>query len=432
MIILLTIIAAILRFPLLSRPMGSDESATFIYYASHPLSIAVTIYGSPNNHILHTVLMHLSYRMLGPRRMGAAAAGISRRGGNRSADLRGCAFARKSRSAARGSSLSAAPVLIDYLTDPRGYTLLCCFVLICTAAMAEIIRSGSRRASWIFAVSAALGFYTVPVMLYPFVMLVVWGRRKALTAAAVAILIAVALYIPVLLISGIGSIASNPYVQPLPIAEFFRSVLPYLAAVRAHMLIGIPVIVQILLAIGLVIAVRRQPMWIGFLPVIILVGLQRVLPFPRVWLPFVVLMFITAAAAWPWSRTEPAVAAAVVVALAISGFTTERVRETGELRAVREITRELNRRAQKGDPVLATPPSEMPIAFYCSRVEVLNPDLSRTRLFVIENRDYGQTLPRTLAFFRIDPRRYAIRRVRDFGSSALYELRRGERASRPQ
>jgi hypothetical protein len=149
-----------------------------------------------------------------------------------------------------------------------------------------------------------------------------------------------------------------------------------------------------------------------------------VLPFPRVWLPFVVLMFITAAAAWPWSRTEPAVAAAVVVALAISGFTTERVRETGELRAVREITRELNRRAQKGDPVLATPPSEMPIAFYCSRVEVLNPDLSRTRLFVIENHDYGQTLPRTLAFFRIDPRRYAIRRVRDFGSSALYELRR--------
>jgi len=143
-------------------------------------------------------------------------------------------------------------------------------------------------------------------------------------------------------------------------------------------------------------------------------------------------MFITAAAAWPWSRTEPAVAAAVVVALAITGFTTERLRETGELRAVREISRELNMRAQKGDPVLATPPSEMPIAFYCRRVEVLNPDVSRSRLFVIENRDYGQTLPRTLAFFKIDPRRYAIRRVRDFGSSALYELRRGERASRPQ
>jgi hypothetical protein len=49
---LLTIIAAILRFPALSRPMGSDEAATFIYYASHPLPVAVSIYGSPNNHIL--------------------------------------------------------------------------------------------------------------------------------------------------------------------------------------------------------------------------------------------------------------------------------------------------------------------------------------------------------------------------------------------
>jgi hypothetical protein len=135
-------------------------------------------------------------------------------------------------------------------------------------------------------------------------------------------------------------------------------------------------------------------------------------------------MFITAAAAWPWDRSEPAVAAAMVIALAMTGFTTERVRQTGELRAVREITREFNLRAQKGDPVLATPPSEMPVAFYCHRVEVLNPDINRRRLFAIENRDYGQTLPRTLAFFKIDPQRYAIRRVRDFGSSALYELRR--------
>ncbi len=412
--------------------MGSDESATFLYYASHPLPVAVSIYGSPNNHILHTVLMHLSYLIFGVSewalRMPAFLAGVAivpltyvaaRSLGNRGALL--------------AAALSAsAPVLIDYSTDARGYTLLCCFVLICTAAMAEIIRSGSRIAVRIFAISAALGFYTVPVMLYPFVMLVVWGRKKALAGAIAAVLIAVALFVPVLLISGISSVMSNAYVRPLPIAEFIRSALPYLATVRAQLFVGIPAIVQILLAIGFVVAVRRQPMWIGFIPVIVLIGLQRVLPFPRVWLPFLVLLFITAAAAWPWDRSEPAVAGAVVIALAFTGFTTERVRETGELRAVREITRELNMRAQKGDAVLATSPSEMPIAFYCRRVEVLNPDVSRPRLFVIENRDYGQTLPRTLAFFKIDPTRYAIRRVRDFGSSALYELRRGERASRPQ
>ncbi len=33
------------------------------------------------------------------------------------------------------------------------------------------------------AISAALGFYTIPVMLYPFLMLVIWGRRKAILPA---------------------------------------------------------------------------------------------------------------------------------------------------------------------------------------------------------------------------------------------------------
>jgi hypothetical protein len=138
---------------------------------------------------------------------------------------------------------------------------------------AGTLRSGSRTAVRIFAISAALGFYIVPVMLYPFVMLVVWGRRKVLPAA---------LYVPVLLISGISSVLSNLYVRPLPIAEFIRSVLPYLSTVRAQLFVGIPAIVQVLLAIGFVVAVRRQPMWIGFIPVIALIGLQRVLPFPRV------------------------------------------------------------------------------------------------------------------------------------------------------
>ena len=261
-------------------------------------------------------------------------------------------------------------------------------------------------------------------MLYPFLMLVVWGRRKAIVPAIEAIVIAAALYAPALIISGAGAITSNPYVRPLPVAQFFRNVGPYLATVRAHLLVGVPIVVQILMAIGFVIAVRRFPIWIGVGAVIVIVALQRVQPFPRVWLPFLILAFITAAASWPWERSEPIVAAAVVIALAVTGFTTERVRETGELRAVRDITRELNLRARPGEPVLALQPSEMPLAFYCTRVEVLNPDLTRPRLFAVENRDYGQSLPRTLAYFRIDPRKYAIRKLRDFGSSALYELRR--------
>jgi 4-amino-4-deoxy-L-arabinose transferase-like glycosyltransferase len=421
-VIVLSVAAAIVRLPMLvSRPMGTDEAATFIYYASHPLWVPITIYGSPNNHILNSVLMHVAWTLFGSAewalRLPAFIAGIAiipltylaaRALGDRGALL-------------AASLAAAAPALADYSTNGRGYTLLCCFVLVCTIAMARVRRDG--KGEILFAISAALGFYTVPVMLYPFVMLAVWGRRKGLRAVIAAIGLTLLLYAPVLIVSGIDSLTSNPYVRPFPLAIFFRSLPSYAAAVWSSWFVGVPLIVQILIAAGFIIGVRKQPIWIGFAAVIAILMLQRVLPFPRIWLPFLLLIFITAASSWPWSRSEPAVATAVFIALTMTGMNSTRLRETGELRAVREIARELNRRASPGDPVLALPPSEIPIAFYNHRVEVLHPDVNRARLFAIENRDYGQTLPATLAFFKIDPKRYAIRKVRDFGSSALYELR---------
>lgn len=431
MVALLTVVAALLRIPLLWRPMGSDEAATFLYYASHPLPVALTIYGSPNNHILHSALMHLSYAIFGRAewalRLPALIAGV--------AIVPLTYVAARALSGGRGALIAAAlsaaaPVLIDYSTDARGYTMLCCFALICTAAMAEITRSGKRSSVVLFAISAALGFYTVPVMLYPFAMLVTWGlitpmRKQAAIAGAASVALTVILYLPPVIVSGMAMLTSNPYVRPVP--TFLQDALPYAQTAWLHLFVGVPLLVQILIAIGFAVALARRsvpPMWIGFFVVIVLVTVQRVLPFPRVWLPFLPLLFITAAAAWPWERwSELAIAAAVVIALAISGWSTPRLRETGELRAVRNITRVLNRYAQPGDPVLALPPSEMPLAFYCPRVEVLRPELTRRRLFVIENRDYGQTLPKTLAFFRIDPRRYSIRRI-IFAGSTLYELQR--------
>ena len=383
--------------------MGNDEAASFIYYASHPLSVIVTIYGSPNNHILHTVLMHASYLVFGSAewalRLPAFLAGLA---------LVPLTYI-ASRSLIASALVASAPVLIDYSTDARGYTMLCCAVLVCVIAI--------QRNAWrTFSISAALGFFTIPVMLYPFLVLVVWGRRKALVPAIEAVVIAAALYAPALIISGIGAIASNPYVKPVP--NFFTSVLPYLETVREHLLVGIPIVVQLLL---LAAAVSRR-FWIAAAIVLAMIAMQRVLPFPRVWLPFLILIFIGAAAQWRWPKSEPIVASALAITLAITGYTTPRLRETGELRAVLEITRILNRVAQPGDPVLAIVPSEMPLAFYCHNVEVLNPDVTRPRLFLVENRDYGQSGPKTLAFFNIDPRRYAIRKLRDFGSSALYEL----------
>ena len=427
-LILFTIVAALLRVARLGRPMGSDESATFLYYASKPLIVGLTVYGSPNNHLLHTALMHGSMRLFGDAewalRLPALIAGIA---------IVPLSYIASRAIAGRGALLASAmaaawPALIDYSTDARGYTLLCCFVLVCAVTMAEVRRSGNAAAGAIFAVSAALGFFTIPVMIYPFVMLVVWGKKRALPGAAAAIVLALFLYTPALLVSGFASLTQNPYVRALPLNSFTGEALSYVITAHHHLFVAVPVIVQILIAIGFIVAMKSHDLamlWVGFIAVIVLVAIQRVLPFPRVWLPFVVLMMITAAASWPWrDRSEAWIAAAMTVVLAMTGMTVSRARETGELRAIGQIVRELNLRARKGDPVLALPPSEMPLAFYCPRVEVLHPDLGARRIFVVENRDYGQSLERTLAYFHMDRGRFTIVRLRDFGSAALYEMRK--------
>ena len=169
-----------------------------------------------------------------------------------------------------------------------------------------------------------------------------------------------------------------------------------------------------------------QPILPAIVVIALLLALQRVLPFPRIWLPFLPLIFVIATV-WPWTpRAELALSIMAAIALSILAIGKPRLRDTGELRAVHPITRELKRRARAGDVVLALPPSEMPLAFYAARdgvpVEILRPNLRRAgRIFVIENRDYGQSLEKTLRYFQVVP--MAVRKDRDFGSAALYEVR---------
>lgn len=458
---ILTLFAVLLRMAQMERPMGADESATALYYASKPLLVGISVYGSPNNHLLHTALVHLSSAMFGNAewalRLPAFVAGVALvplvylcRGGLQAA-----------------AAAAAWPALIDYSTDARGYTLLCCFVLICTFAAARV-RDSNRAACALFILSAALGFFTIPVMVYPFVMLLVWcgWRRETVLCAAGTIALTLLLYLPALTVTGITPIISNGYVQPLPIATFFSELPQYARSVGAAMFVSVPMMLSILIAAALVLGLIRrggrplrshtrgglkpastyssdtapaedavkaecggglQPasIWVGLLFVILLLCIQRVLPFPRVWLPFVPLLFIAAAYPLP-RRADRIVAAGIAIALATSVLSPH-LRETGELRAVREIVRELRIRARPGDPVIALPPSEMPLTFYAQRaglsLQTTFPDVRKPRIFAIENRDYGQHLPAVLAWFHIDARAVKVRRVRDFGSSVLYELR---------
>jgi len=425
----LTLLGAALRLTEITAPLGTDEAATFLYYASRPLAIGLTIYGSPNNHLLHTALAHAAVRLFGDAewalRLPAFLAGVA---------LVPLTWmtARRVRSGAplvAAALVAGAPTLVDYSMQARGYTMLCAFTLVAAAAIADVAASGARRAAIVFAVAAALGFYTVPVMLYPFVFLGVWAmltaRRRAPVAAALAaaLLLTLALYAPVLIVSGLSALAANAYVRPLPFTAFLH-VLPRAPLLAwSRMMSGIPLVVQLLLAAGAV-ASRRVTIAVvaGLLAVALVVVAQRVVPFERVWLPFLPLLCIGAAYRL---RFEGVVAILAAIALGTASLATERPRDVGALPNVTALARTLRARLRAGDAVLAATPSDLPLAFYLrgAPADVLHPDAARARrLFVVSHRAGGRTLPGTVAAFHLDPRAYRVRRVDDRGGAAVYEL----------
>ena len=63
--VLLGVIGMGIRFAHLRQPMRHDEAYTYLHYARAPLSVALSDYTYPNNHLFHTLLVWISTRVFG-------------------------------------------------------------------------------------------------------------------------------------------------------------------------------------------------------------------------------------------------------------------------------------------------------------------------------------------------------------------------------
>src|ERR1051325_8550618 len=61
----ITLIGFILRVLDINQSIAYDEAYTFIQYASKPFKYILADYSAPNNHILHTILMGIAFRLFG-------------------------------------------------------------------------------------------------------------------------------------------------------------------------------------------------------------------------------------------------------------------------------------------------------------------------------------------------------------------------------
>ncbi|MDP2497458.1 MAG: glycosyltransferase family 39 protein, partial [Candidatus Palauibacterales bacterium] len=236
--------AVALRLLYLSGPVRYDEAFTFTHFAAQPAELGLARYTFPNNHLLHTLLVHLVTSALGSApavmRLPAFAAGVA---------VVPAAYAAWDALGDADEALVASAVaavttpLVLYSANARGYAIVALCSLLLVPLAARLLRRRDLAAWGGFCVVAAAAFHAIPIALYPVGAVLVWlvlsGRsgageaagsearrprsellREAGVAAAVIGVAVGWLYLPAVQLSGLPSIVSNRFVQPSPVGEF--------------------------------------------------------------------------------------------------------------------------------------------------------------------------------------------------------------------
>ncbi len=304
------LVAIVLRLCFLWQPMRYDEAFTFQHYASRPLTQGLTDYSYVNNHLFHTLQVHVAYRVLGNRpwvlRLPAFLAGVLL---VPASYLAVRALYGKQAALLAAALVAASSRLIEFSALARGYSLLC-LIFVLMLALATFLKRRREPAAWaVFAVLAALGFWTIPFMIYPFAAVIAWlvasaafkdasvgGARllkDLLVTAAVAVLLAFLLYVPALHFTGVGAVKRMLASTRVSWSRLAPELLASFHTVWLEWHRDIPVAVRAVFVAGFIaslvlhrrVASHRVPVVIVVV-LVCLIGLlvQRALPRTRCWL----------------------------------------------------------------------------------------------------------------------------------------------------
>lgn len=276
-IILLAVAA---RGMLIMHPFEHDEAYTVSVFAASPLHESLSDYYLPNNHLLHTLLLHISYLFFGYQpwavRLPAFLAGIlvipalyffARRLYDRWVAL-----------LAAGAA-AAMPVMIYYSTSARGYSLVMLLALL-IFFLGDFVRQRVNLLAWtLLVLCTAAGLYTIPVFFFPYGVLLVWlgfafligavdpmayrPRWKFLAGLAVSgiatLILFLLLYTPVFLRDGVRAIFPTQVQHPAGWALFMEDVRVRLVESGNLLVTGFSTPVVWLLGIGVALSLLPLP-----------------------------------------------------------------------------------------------------------------------------------------------------------------------------
>ena len=406
----ITLLGLILRLLEINKQIGYDEAYTFVQFASRPFKHILADYSAPNNHIFHTILVGIAYRLLGGQpwalRLPALLAGIliipamyitARR------------FFSPDQAVAASGLAAVTPLFIHYSVNGRGYTLLVLFALLLANFAGILVVRGTRPALIAFVLTAALGFYTIPVFLYPmagiclWVMLTYWFTKEPwqdrlrrlgtfLGACLIAGLLTFVLYSPVIFFgSGLSSIVGNEIVKSLNWSTFLENLDPRINQAWDTWMMGIRPALEYLLLGGFLISVffhrrvsnQKLPMQVFLaLAAAILLVLQRVTPLPRIWIYLEAFFLMFAAAGLVWladltlrkaagpTRSERMLLFAIPLVFVVTFTQILIAREQNPVFADRDLLPEayaadyIADHLQPEDTIIATGPVDIQTAYY--------------------------------------------------------------------
>ena len=228
----LAVLAGIIRLSFIFRPIGYDEALSFLVFGCKPLKESLTNYVIPNNHLFHTFLVHMVTAVLPPYpwiiRLPAFIAGVV---------MVPCSYFvfellySPQIALLASGMITASSILVEYSVSARGYTLMIVCFLLSLGAMLKVMRDDRFKWWFLFVISSVLGFYTMPVMIYPFgftlllIPLVFKTRinkkfvNKFLLAILIISLVVFILYLPVVCKTGINRLVEIPTFRPIPLSE---------------------------------------------------------------------------------------------------------------------------------------------------------------------------------------------------------------------
>jgi uncharacterized membrane protein len=246
-IIILAVIilfSAVARLMIINRPIEYDEAFTFVEFARNPFRYILTSYYVPNNHVFHTILVRISYLLFGNHlwaiRLPSFIASLFL---VLSVYFLGRTLYNNKVGLTASVIIAFLPVMILRSVSARGYIIVTLASISGFLAADYVIRKKNTFAWFVLAGICAIGFYTVPVMLFPCGLLFVWlfitGLTKAtgqeytktgnwlkylIPAGFLVVILSLLFYSPILLTNNLRQIyEANRVLQPARFNDFIAS-----------------------------------------------------------------------------------------------------------------------------------------------------------------------------------------------------------------